>query len=161
MPILHIQYDSQVQTPDGQTIQISPSQILLQRGACVQIIIGIAQSFADQLLQQGQTLPQPISGIALIDTGASETCIDESLAQQMKLPVIDVVQIMSASHDATPTNVYPIQMQVIGTPIRVEVPRSLGANLASQGYVALIGRDFLQHCTLFYNGISGEMTLSI
>jgi len=150
-----------VQTPNGQSIQIPPSQVLLQRGACVQVIFGIAQIFADQLLQQGQTLPQPVSGIALIDTGASSTCIDESLAQQMNLPAIDVVQMMSASHDATPTNVYPIQMQVIGTPIRVEVPRALGATLATQGYIALIGRDFLQHCTLFYNGISGEMTLSI
>ena len=114
-----------------------------QAHGAVQIVFGLAETLAEQLLQQGQSLPQPVSGIALIDTGASSTCIDESLAQQMNLPVIDVVQMMSASHDATPTNVYPIQLQVIGTPIRVEVPRALGATLASQGYVALIGRDFL------------------
>jgi hypothetical protein len=29
-----------------------------------------------------------------------------------------------------------------------------------QGLLMLIGRDFLQHCTLFYNGIAGQVTLS-
>lgn len=52
-------------------------------------------------------------------------------------------------------------MQIVGTPIRVEVPRAMGANLKPQNLVALIGRDFLQHCTLFYNGFTGQITLSI
>ena len=161
MPILHVQYEIEGQTPDGKVIQIPPSLALLQGGPTVQVIIGIAQIFADQLLQQGQTLPQPISGNALIDTGASMTCIDDLSAQNLGLPVIDVVQMTSASHAATQQNVYPIQVQIVGSPIRGEVPRAIGANLAVQGLIALIGRDFLQHCTLFYNDFTGEITLAI
>ena len=86
--------------------------------------------------------------MALVDTGASTTCIDDALARQLGLPVIDVVQMTSASHAGTEANVCPIQMEIVGSPIRVNVPRAIGANLAPQGIVALIGRDYLQHCTL-------------
>ncbi|MBA3601301.1 MAG: hypothetical protein H0W45_08715 [Acidobacteria bacterium] len=161
MPILHVQYDGRGQTPDGNVVQVPPSIALLQHGPIVQIVVGLAQSFTDQLLQQGQSLPPPISGNALIDIGASTTCIDDLAAQNLGLPAIDVVQMTSASHTSTQQNVYPIQMQIVGSPIRVEVPRSIGANLAAQGLLALIGRDYLQHCTLFYNGLTGEITLSI
>lgn len=161
MPILHVQYDAEGRTPDGKTVPIPPRVILLQTGPCVQVVVGLAQSLAEQLVQQGHAVPQPVAGVALIDTGASTTCIDEALAQRLGLPVIDVVQMTSASHAGTQANVYPIQMEIVGSPIIVNVPRAIGANLAPQGIVALIGRDYLQHCTLFYNGLTGEITLSI
>ena len=161
MPILHVQYDAQGQTPDGQPIQLPARIALLQTGPCVQVVISLAQSLSEQLVQQGHAVPQPASGMGLVDTGASTTCIDEALAQRLGLPVIDVVQMTSASHAGTEANVYPIQMEIVGSPIIVNVPRAIGANLAPQGIVALIGRDYLQHCTLFYNGLSGEITLSI
>jgi predicted aspartyl protease len=161
VPILHVQYDAEGRTPDGKTVKISPRVILLQTGPCVQVVVGLAQSLAEQLVQQGHAVPQPVAGVALVDTGASTTCIDEALAQRLGLPAIDVVQMTSASHAGTQANVYPIQMEIVGSPIIVNVPRAIGANLAPQGIVALIGRDYLQHCTLFYNGLTGEITLSI
>lgn len=161
MPILHVQYDGQGQTADGKIVKIPPAAALQQRGPIVQVMIGIAQTFADQLLQQGTALPSPVSGNALIDTGASTTCIDDTVAQSMGLPAIDVVTMASASHASTQQNVYPIHMQIVGSPIRVEVPNAIGANLQVQGIIALIGRDYLQHCTLHYNGITGAITLSI
>lgn len=161
MPILHVQYDAKGQTPDGKTVPFPPSIALLQNGPVVQVIIELGQSFAEPLVQQGQSVPQPIAGVALVDTGASTTCIDDGLAQRLGFPAIDVVQMTSASHAGTDANVYPIQMEIVGSPIKVNVPRAIGANLPPQGIVALIGRDYLQHCTLFYNGITGQITLSI
>lgn len=161
MPILHVQYNIEAQTPDGQRIQVPPSVALLRRGPFVQVVLSVAQEIAEQLVQQGQALPQPASGLALIDTGASVTCLDEAAAQQLQLPVIDVVEMMSASHAATQQNVYPIQIEVVGSPIKINVPRAMGATLSPQGIIALLWRDFLQHCTLFYNGITGQITLSI
>ena len=161
MPILHVQFDLQGQTPTGQVVQVAPQAVLQQRGPCVQVVIGLAEAFAQQLLHQGQAVPTPSAGLALIDTGASVTCVDDTLAQQLGLPAIDVVQMMSASHAATQQNVYPIEIEIVGSAIRINVPRAIGAALAAQGIVALIGRDFLQHCTLFYNGITGAITLSI
>jgi predicted aspartyl protease len=161
MPILHVQYDDQGQTADGKIVKISPAAALQQRGPIVQVTIGISQTFAEQLLQQGTALPSPVSGNALLDTGASTTCIDDAVAQSMGLPAIDVVTMASASHESTQQNVYPIHMQIVGSPIPVEVPNAIGANLRVQGIIALIGRDYLQHCTLHYNGVTGAITLSI
>lgn len=138
MPILHIQYDGKAQTSDGKVVQIPPSLALLQHGPIVQVVVGLAQSFTDQLLQQGQSLPQPIAGNALIDTGASTTCIDELAAQNLRLPAIDVVQMTSASHASIQQNVYPIQMEIVGSPIGVEVPQAIGANLSAQGLYILL-----------------------
>ncbi|MBV8543611.1 MAG: retroviral-like aspartic protease family protein [Acidobacteria bacterium] len=160
MPILHTQYETEVQQPDGSVIAGDPQHALVAQGPCVQIIFGLAASLATQIIQQGHPVPNPVSGMGLIDTGASTTCIDNSTAQAMGLPVVDVVKMMSASHAATDANVYPIQLQLIGTPIRVEITRALGAELKGQGIIALIGRDFLANCTLFYNGVTGGLTLS-
>lgn len=161
MPILHIQLNATGNTVQGQLVQVPPSIVLQRQGPFVKVTIGLAQSIASQLLQQGQTLPSPVSGMALIDTGASTTCVDDSVAQQMQLPVVNVVNIASASHASTKQNVYPIQIEVIGLPISIETPNAIGAALGAQGLIALIGRDVLQHCTLFYNGITGSFTLSI
>ena len=161
MPILHTQYEAELQQPDGTKIQVSAQFALIQQGPIIQVVLGLAQSFANQLVQQGHSVPNPVSGQALVDTGASVTCIDDEIAQSMGLPVIDVVQMTSASHASTPANVYPVQLQIVGTPIRVEVSRGLGAILKPQNIVALIGRDFLQHCAMFYNGPTGQLTLSI
>lgn len=160
MPILHLQFNGTGKTPDGKDIQIPPSIVLMQNGPCVQSTIGLADVFAQQLQQQGQPLPTPVSGLALIDTGASSTCIDESVAQQLGLPAIDVVQMTSASHANTQQNVYPAKITLMNG-IPINVPRAIGAALKSQNIIALIGRDFLQYCTLFYNGLTGEITLSL
>jgi len=161
VPILHSQLAGQGQTPEGKVVQVPPAVALQQRGPVVQVSISLEQSLATQLVQQGKEVPQPVSGVALIDTGASGTCIDDEAAQQMQLPVIDVGFMWSASHAQTPSNIYPIQIEVTGFPIRFQSPRTMGAALKEQGLLLLIGRDILRHCTLFYNGVTGQITLSI
>jgi predicted aspartyl protease len=161
VPILHVQYDAKGRDQDGKEVPIPSGLVLQQHGPVVQVVVGIAQIFADPLLQQGITLPAPLSGNGLLDTGASTTCIDDEIARQMGLPAIDVVTMASASHSSIQQNVYSIQMQIVGSPIMVQVPRAIGASLRTQGIIALIGRDYLQHCTLHYNGLTGAITLSI
>jgi len=161
VPTLHSQFAGTARQPDGTEASV-PSQVALAlRGPCVQVSITIAEQIATQLLQQGKTLEPPVSGLALIDTGASTTCIDEAAAKKLRLPIVNVVKLASASYSATPANVYPIRVEVAGLPISFNAPMAIGAPLNSQGLIALIGRDLLLYCTLFYNGISGQITLSI
>ncbi len=133
---------------------------LLNQGPTVQVVLSVAQAIAEQLMQQGLPVPAPVPGLAVIDTGASSTCIDDATAQRLQLPAIDVVNMTSASHASTQQNIYPVLIEVMGG-IRIDVPRAVGANLEPQNLVALIGRDFLQHCTLFYNGPTGAITLAL
>ena len=127
----------------------------------VQVAVSVEQNIAQQLLAQGLSLPTPERGLALIDTGATSTCIDEAAAARLNLPAIDVVTVASVSHASTQQSVHPIQIEVVGLPITIGAPRAIGAPLAAQGLVVLIGRDVLQHCTLFYNGLIGSFSLSV
>jgi predicted aspartyl protease len=135
--------------------------ILANRGPVVQVAITVAEQVATQLVQQGIALQPPIAGWALIDTGASTTCVDEDAAKTLKLPVIDVVQMSSASHASHPANVYPVQLRIAGLPNPINAPRAIGAALKAQDLVALIGRDMLSMGTLFFNGVAGQITLSL
>lgn len=161
MPNLHIQLTGLGQTPDGRKIPISPAVILQQRGPVVQVSVKLEQTFANALAQQGKSIPPALAGLALIDTGASNTCIDDEAAQSMSLPVIDVGAMNSASHTKTPSNIYPTQIEISGFRIQFQSPRTMGAALKEHGLLMLLGRDLLQRCTLFYNGAAGQITLSI
>jgi len=161
VPILHSQLMGQGQTPDGKPVQIHPAIVLQQRGPIVQVSVALQRDLAAGLVQQGLAIPQPMVGLALIDTGASNTCIDDEAARSMNLPVIDVGSMTSATHAQTPSNIYPVQIEIIGFKISFQSPRTMGAALREQGLLILLGRDLLQRCTLFYNGPTGQITLSI
>jgi predicted aspartyl protease len=161
VPLLTFQLAGQGQTPDGKTILLPPPVALQQRGPVVQVSITVEENVAKTLVQQGQQVPTPKSGWALIDTGASVTCVDDQAAQELNLPVIDVVPMCSASHAQTQQNVYPVQITIPALGFNLQAPRAVGAALAAQGLLLLIGRDVLQICTLFYNGPAGQITIAI
>lgn len=77
--------------PDQTRTTIAPREWLSTMGPRMEVTVSLATSMAQPLLSQGLSLPSPISGWALIDTGASSTCIDEAVAKQLSLPVVDVV----------------------------------------------------------------------
>ena len=160
MPIFHSQISVQIQDQSGNRRTLDPRTSLLRRGPIIQVTLGLAENIAQQLVQQGKPVPEPVAGWALIDTGATSTCIDDSAAQKIGLPVIDRGKTSSASHDAIDVNIYPALIAFTGTPIKVNALRAIGANLASQDLVALLGRDVLQNFTLFYNGAVGQITIS-
>jgi len=161
MPILHVQATGQGQRLNGTLVQIEPFIALQQRGPCVQVSITLEPTVAQALVQRGERLPSPVTGLALIDTGASVTCIDAQAARQLGLAAVNVVQMASASQASTEQNVYAIQIEIVGFPIRIQSLGAVEAELSAQGLVLLIGRDALQMCTLFYNGPAGEFVLCV
>ncbi len=86
MPILHSQIAAQAKTADGKVVQLAPAAALQLRGPILQVSITIEQNAGKGLVAQGKTLPTPKSGLALIDTGASNTCVDEQAAKDLGLP---------------------------------------------------------------------------
>jgi predicted aspartyl protease len=106
-------------------------------------------------------VPAPLSGLGLIDTGATTSCIDNDLAQRLGLPVIDQVQMASASHASTQCPVYPVSFEIVGTNLRFEIARATGVTLVAQGLSLLVGRDVLHSCLLVYNGPKGDITIGM
>lgn len=139
---------------------MAPRPGMVRRGPRVQVTISVARAIAEELAKQGQTIPAAVTGEALIDTGASSTCIDDAAARSMGLPVIDTTKLASVSHAGVEANRYPVRIEFLGGGVTMESPRAVGANLAVQGLLALIGRDILQHCVLIYNGVAGSLTLA-
>ncbi len=161
MPTLNVTFAGTGTDQNGNSVAIPSNHALVSAGPRIQATITLLKPMAATLLQTGKKVPQSVSGYALIDTGASSTCIDDAIAQKMGLPVVDTVQMSSASHKTTTQNVYPVSIELAGLPMSIDAPRAVGAALSSQGIIALIGRDVLQHCTLFYNGTTGQISLSI
>ncbi len=97
---------------------------------------------------------------ALVDTGAATTCIDASLAATLNLPVINQ-RIVSGVHGEGVVNVHSGSIHVPALDA-VFSGAFVGAYLAAGGQPqsAILGRDFLRHFRLTYDGITGAVTLS-
>jgi len=162
MPILHTHFTAQARTPEGKTHEVSPQIALAKWGPSMRVTIGVHDAVASQMGERGMDIPPPVAGRALLDTGASVTCIDNEAAQKLNLQPIGVASISSASHSATRMNVYPVCMHLVETNIIISTQNAVGAALGAQGgIVALIGRDIMRDITLFYNGPAGAITLSL
>jgi len=97
---------------------------------------------------------------ALIDTGASLSCIDLNLALSLDLPIIDSTPIAGVG-GLHRLNKHIAQIHAPDLKFTL-YGGFIGVNLAvgGTGYQVLIGRDFLSHFTLTYDGPTGAVTLS-
>jgi predicted aspartyl protease len=135
----------------------SGSVLLVRLGPTLFVDIGFDPSWVPK-----QNTPTP--GIrhveALVDTGASESCIDDLLAAGLNLPIIDRRPIagIAGQHMA---NVYLAQIRAPDLHF-IQYGTFAGVNLAAGGQVhkALIGRTFLRNFRMAYEGTTGKVTIS-
>jgi predicted aspartyl protease len=98
--------------------------------------------------------------LALVDTGATESCIDSMLAMRLNLPVIDRRRV-SGIQGAGEVNVHLAQVHLPALAFTLYGPFCAVDLIAGgQAHHALIGRTFLQHFTMVYEGRTGTVTLS-
>ncbi len=122
--------------------------------------VSIPDALAQALSAQQQTIPTPNVGHGLIDTGASNTCIDEAVAQALGLQVINKIQVNTPAGQVS-KDVYGVKLSFPGTALPpIPFFAAGGAELANQGLVALIGRDFLMNKVLHYDGTLSTVSLS-
>jgi predicted aspartyl protease len=106
----------------------------------------------------------PVAGkkgiTALVDTGATDCCIDNMLAAHLNLPIIDK-RFVSGIHGKQEVNMHLAQIHVPALGITVKGAFA-GVDLVAGGHLqhALIGRTFLKHCRMTYDGQSGSVDLS-
>jgi hypothetical protein len=128
----------------------------------------VSQARNSALIAAGQPIPQAQKIWALLDTGASCTCVDPSVLQALQLQPTGRTSVNTPStgtnlHDA---NQYDVSFIIPGTsskhvPFVVHTLSVVEVQLlASQGFHALIGRDVLASCLLTYDGAKGEFTLA-
>lgn len=161
MPIVNTRVDARRQGQDGEHVPVSSGLGLLQIGPRLRVTLSPLEAQLKASADKGETLPAPVVGWALIDTGAHSTCVDRKTALQAGLAVVDSAPMTSATHAHEIVPIFAGQLDITGIPQNVEIKRAYGANLVAQGLVALIGRDLLAKCILVYNGPDGSFSLSL
>lgn len=67
-------------TPNG--AQINPS-VLAKAGPVLAVEVSIPVALTEKLTKESKPIPQPKTGLALIDTGATHSCVDDDVISQL------------------------------------------------------------------------------
>ena len=132
------------------TLQISPG------GPIVDVLVGVSHPRQQALQRVSLQVPAAVQIRALVDTGASGTCIDPAVLTRLGLQPTGFVQIhtpstgnqphLASQYDVGLILLHPMLTYTIGAlPV-------IGSALAIQGIQALIGRDVLANCLFIYDG---------
>lgn len=132
---------------------------LRRQGPVIEVFIVPPAPIVNALISKGIQYPA-FKAIALIDTGATSTCITPQIVETLNLRPFDTIEVGTPNGKTIQLGydigvILPIAKNM---PISVQSPC---ANLDGQPYQVLIGRDILSICTMFYNGHDGSFTLHI
>ncbi len=134
-------------------------QLLVTLGPTLIVDIGFDPSF-DPTVAVAIPAPQLKGSHALVDTGATISCIDSAVAAALQLPIVDRQKISGSG------GIHEVNMhigQIFIPELNVTIYGSFaGVDLSAGGqpHVVLIGRMFLQHVTLNYDGLNGTVTIT-
>jgi predicted aspartyl protease len=168
MPITSCGFPVRVLVPNSNPPQfISGRDLLVAKGPTTSVEIGFNPDLfhadpavVQQAMAAAHAQPQQQLIEALIDTGATESCIDEDLAQQLQLPLVDH-QEGSGIGGKEKFNVYLGHIRIASLGF-IQYGRFMGVKLkaGNQPHQALLGRSFLQGMILVYDGPTGSVRLS-
>ena len=148
--------------PDGNNQINTPASAgrLVTGGPTIPVAVFLVKEHVDQLTRENKPLPAAVTGLALIDTGATLCMIDESALQSLGIPPSGIENVIGATGRGNqPT--YPASLTFPGTPIPpIAFTNFIGSPLKAAGIVALLGRNVLRHFVMVYNGPGGFVSLS-
>ena len=136
------------------------AQLLTRNGPTAFVIVS-AFGPDDYDIDKRETHPQVSTLLpALIDTGATESCIDDQLAIELGLPLVDRRSVAGVGGQH-PVDVY-LAYVFVPTLSLVLTGLFCGVHLTVGGQVhrALLGRTMLQNLIMIYDGLSGTVTLA-
>jgi hypothetical protein len=137
-----------------------------QAGPIINAAIGVSAPRIMALQKAGLAVPPPVIVRALLDTGASCTCIDSAVIAKLGILPSGIVQVHTPSTGGTPRscNQFDVSLFVLMDGNQVHVPSSvipvIESDLSQQGIQALIGRDVLNQGVLHYDGLQHCATLA-
>lgn len=137
-----------------------------QSGPTLNVLIGPSNQLRQVLIDAGAPVPEPVSGIFLVDTGASNTVIDASLIQSLGLNPTGTVMCHTPSTAGTAVPMYQYDLMIYvpgavnGQGWLIDSIPVMASSFAGQTIAGLIGRDIIDRGLLVYNGHAGHFTLA-
>ena len=149
-------------------------------GPIVRAQWGVPTVQGNLLKALGKSVPNPVAGHMLIDTGAAKTCIAEDVAIELGLKPIGKARTFGA-HGQGEANKYVahfsfsiknkssnllIEREMITAAIP-QLNEAYSVFSVRDGeddpvrLIGLLGRDFLQHTKLVYDGIRGSYSIAM
>lgn len=128
-------------------------------GPKIAIEIGVPAALAASFSRRGLPVPPARRGFALVDTGASITAVDEDVVASLGIQPIGQMKLSTPSQ-SMPAWLYAVRPsfpEVQMPPL--EVLDVVGCTLAPQGFIALLGRNFLRKFVFVYDGPTGFFRL--
>ncbi len=106
-----------------------------------------------------------MTGLALIDTGATRSCVDSQVISTLGVNPIGIT-VLGTARGRSQHHLYPAKFSFPAIRFEVEFGSVVGVDLTGQGagktrIVALIGRDVLSRCILIYHGTKGSFSLAL
>ena len=155
MPIFNRLY----RRPDG---ELSP-EALQAVGAFLNVEVRIPEALAKLLASRNEPQPQPEEGIALVDTGASKTCVHEPILKKLGVSPIGLITTGTAGGQFQKP-LYPAHLSFPGERLEAEIASVIAVDLTGQKIrdkpiIALIGRDMLALTLFIYNGPGGFFSI--
>jgi len=128
--------------------------LLVAHGPTAQVVVGAMTPVPGEQELRVETV------YALIDSGATESCIDCELAKRLGLPIVDVRTISGVS-GAQQHDVYAASVSIPGLEFS-QYGQFTGVELEKGGqhHRALLGRTFLSNIIMIYDGLRAQVTLA-
>jgi hypothetical protein len=140
--------------------------VLASVGAVTPIDLSVPMAVASSLASAGQPVPPSATGVAMLDTGASLTCVHEPLLTGLGLhPVGSITSGTAAGQVQQSLYVALLSFPQIGwigdlAVVGVDLTGQQVGTAPPQKLDALIGRNLLQNWTLVWHGSAGHWSIS-
>lgn len=128
-------------------------------GPIIEVVVFPPAPVFQKLKSEGKVPPSK-KVTALIDTGATASCIDVSLVAELGLIARDNVAVLTPA-GPTRQDIFDLGFAMPSMALHIIPLTAAGALLGQQPYRALLGRDILSMCTLVYNGWDNSYHLHI
>ncbi len=131
---------------------------LVAIGPVTEVRLAVPDIVAAALKKANAQVPAPIRALAMVDTGATGSVIQQGVAKQLGLNPVGQVSINTPSF--TNVQCYEYVLRIL-FPNNVDVETFvIEAPLQGQNIQCLIGRALLRHGVLIYIGYTNTFTLS-
>ena len=149
-------------SPEGN--KLNPSALLIN-GPVLNVIISLPKPLVELFTKEGKKIPNVKSGVALIDTGATKSCVHNTIMRGLEVNPTGIIT-SHAANGPKECNLYPAHFTFPEAHLEIELASIVEVDLTGQHFngqqiIVLIGRDILLNSIFVYNGPLGLYTIAL